>query len=72
MSEFGRCEGGCTEQKLELVHADHYDRAIARAASARIHAEAFRALAEELASRQPHADECEAAYRSVQQSPLHC
>jgi hypothetical protein len=68
MSQFGTCEGGCTEQKLELVPAGHYDRSTALAASTHIGAEAFRAVAKELASRQPGADEWEAAYRSVQEA----
>jgi hypothetical protein len=66
MVQFGTCDGGCTEQKLELVLAVHYDRLTALASSFRARGEAFRAVVEELASRQPRADELEAAYRSVQ------
>jgi hypothetical protein len=72
MSEFGTCEGGCTEQKLELVPAGYYDRATALAASARTSAEAFRAVAGVLASRQPAAEEWESAYRSVQEAARLC
>lgn len=67
MSQFGTCERGCTEQKLELVPADQYDRLTAFTASARIRADAFRPVAEKLASRRPAADEIETAYRSVQE-----
>jgi hypothetical protein len=68
MSEFGTCEQGCTDQKLELVPADRYDRLTALAADARLRAQAFRAAAEELASDQPGPGEREAACRSVQQA----
>jgi hypothetical protein len=68
MSQPGTCDRGCSEQKLELVPAGSHDRLTALAASARIGAEVFRAIAEELASRQPGPDEWEAAYRSVQEA----
>jgi hypothetical protein len=66
MGQFGTCAGGCGEQKLELVPAGQYDRVAALASSAHLRAEAFGAVAQELASRQPGAEECEAAYRSLQ------
>lgn len=66
MSRFGTCDGGCGEQKLELVPAVQYDMLAAFASSGRTRAEAFGAVVEEFASRQPGADEWEAAYRSVQ------
>ena len=66
ISQLGTCPGGCTEKKLELVPAGHYDRSAAHAASTRIRAEAFRAVATQLSSRLPGADELEAAYLSVQ------
>jgi len=43
----------------------HYDR-LKAFSSVRVCAEAFRAVVEELASRDPCVDELEAAYRSVQ------
>jgi hypothetical protein len=66
MGRFGACDGGCGEQKLELVPAGQYDVLAASASSVRVRAEAFGAVAEELASRQPGAEEWEPAYRSVQ------
>lgn len=68
MSQFGTCERGCTEQKLELVPAGQYDRLTALAADARLRAQAFRLVAETLATRHPGAHECENAYRSIQQA----
>ena len=66
MGRFGTCDGGCGEQKLELVPAVQYDVLAALASSARVRAEAFGAVVEELALRQPGAEEWERAYRSVQ------
>jgi hypothetical protein len=66
MGRFGTCDRGCGEQKLELVPAVQYDTLAALASSARVRAEAFGAVAEELALRQPSAEEWEPAYRSVQ------
>jgi hypothetical protein len=66
MGRFGTCDGGCEEQKLELVPAAQFDVLSAIRSSARVRAEAFGAVAEELASRRPGAGEWEAAYRSVQ------
>lgn len=72
MSQPGTCDRGCGEEKLELVPAGSHDRLTALAASARIGAEVFPAIAEELASRQPGPDEWEAAYRSVQEAARLC
>jgi hypothetical protein len=66
MSQFGTCAGGCGEQKLELVPAGQHDRVAGLASSAHLRAEAFGAVAQELASRQPGAEEWETAYRSLQ------
>ena len=68
MSQLGTCEQGCTEQKLELVPAGHYDRVTAVAANARVRADAFHPVAQQLATRQPGPEEWEDAYRSVQQA----
>ena len=51
MSQFGTCERGCTEQKLELVPAGQYDRLTALAADARLRAQAFRLVAETARAR---------------------
>jgi hypothetical protein len=66
MGRFGTCAGGCVEHTLQLVPAAQYDLLAAFASSARVRAEAVDAVAEELASRQPRAEEWESAYRSVQ------
>jgi hypothetical protein len=66
MAQFGTCAGGCGEQKLELVPAGQYDRVAALASSAHLRAEAFGAVAQELVSRQPGAEQWETAYRSLQ------
>jgi len=66
MGRFGTCDRGCGEQKLELVPAVQCDMLAALACSFRVGAEAFGAVAEELALRQPSAEEWEPAYRSLQ------
>ena len=66
MGRFGTCDRGCGEQKLELVPAVQCDMLAALACSSRVGAEAFGAVAEELALRQPSAEEWEPAYRSLQ------
>lgn len=66
MSQFGTCERGCSEQKLELVHAVNSDTLEAFSAESGVNTKAFRAVAEELVSRRPGADEYETAYRAVQ------
>ena len=48
MAEWGTCETGCTEQKLELVRAAASDTLSEVAARASAHAEAFSAVAREL------------------------
>lgn len=54
------------EHKLELVLARSLRQVEGLASSVRVRAEAFRAVVEELASRQPCADEFGVAYRSMQ------
>jgi hypothetical protein len=66
MVRFGTCDGGCGEQKLELVAAVQYDTLAALASSARVRTDAFGAVVQELVSRQPGANEWEPAYQSVQ------
>lgn len=66
MGRFGTCDGGCGEQKLELVPAVQYDALAAVASSARVRLEGFGDVVEELALRQPGAEEWELAYRSLQ------
>ena len=63
---FGTCDAGCSEHNLELVRAAIYDSLVAIESSARIRADAFRAVAEALAWRQPAAEAWEAAYTAVQ------
>ena len=66
MRWLGTCDDGCREQRLELVRGDARDELTAVRAGARASADAFRAVAEELAWRQPAATQYESAYRSVQ------
>jgi hypothetical protein len=68
MSQVGTCERGCSEHKLELVPAGHYDHLTAVATEARIRAEALNAVADQLATRQPGPEDYQDAYRSVQQA----
>jgi hypothetical protein len=71
MSRFGTCDTGCSEQKLELVPATAYDSLAALQSGADMRADAFRTVADELAWRQPAADEWETSYRSVQEDARH-
>lgn len=66
MGEFGTCATGCSEQKLELVRAAAHDKVVAIGTGARVRAEAFRSIAEKLATVKPAPTEFEAAYRSIQ------
>ena len=66
MGQFGTCDRGCAEQRLDLVLAARCDELTAATSSARRHAEAFRVVAEQLASRRPSAGELEGAYLAVQ------
>ncbi len=67
MSRLGACDVGCSEHKLELVRAAAYDSVAALSSDARGRTDAFRHVAEQLASQQPVGGEWEAAYRSLQQ-----
>jgi hypothetical protein len=66
MGEVGTCETGCSEQRLELVQAVEYDALAALRTRAQTQAQAFLAVAQELARQQPAAGELEPAYRSLQ------
>jgi hypothetical protein len=68
MSQVGTCERGCSEHKLELVPAGHYDHLTAIAADARTHTAAFTVIAERLATHQPRPEKYKDAYQSVQQA----
>lgn len=68
MSQFGTCDTGCREHKLELVRAEVYDGVVAARLSARARAEVFGSLAEQLVTVRPAPGEWEAAYRSLQQA----
>ncbi len=46
MSEFGTCDTGCSEQKLELVRAAVHDSSAVLGSSTHARAEAFRSVAE--------------------------
>jgi hypothetical protein len=68
MSEFGTCDQGCSEAKLELVRAVDYDMLAAPISDARVRADAYRAVADDLVSGRPGPQEYEAAYRRLQES----
>ena len=63
MGEYGTCETGCTERKLELVRAGAFDTLVAVAARADARAEALQTVAEELLGEEPADPE---RYRSLQ------
>lgn len=67
MSQLGTCERGCSENKLELADAIDHDEITALASAARTRVDAYRAVAEELATRRPGPQEYEIAYRSLQE-----
>ena len=66
MSQFGTCDTGCSERKLELVRAPAYDALLAAASNASARANAFAELAQRVARDQPDAGEVQNAYRSAQ------
>jgi hypothetical protein len=66
MGQFGTCDTGCSEQKLELVRAAVHDSLAVLGSSADARAEALGPIAEELAWHQPTGEDSEAAYRAVQ------
>jgi hypothetical protein len=70
MSQFGTCETGCSEHKLELVTAAAYDALLAVAAEVRARTDAFAAVVQEFASDEPAPNEFEAAYVSAQAKAL--
>lgn len=66
MSELGQCPAGCAEARLDLVPADAFDRLAAGLARTREATDAFRAIAQPLATLRPAGEEIEAAYRAIQ------
>ncbi len=68
MGVFGSCEAGCREERLDLVGADAVDQCMADAATSRRAAQAFSAVAQELARGEPAQEAWEAEYRRVQGS----
>lgn len=68
MATFGTCEGGCREQRRDLVRAAAAESVSGIASDAHVRADALRAIAEQLATVQPALGEWEAAYRVLQQS----
>lgn len=65
VNEFGTCETGCSERKLELVRAAVNDWVGDRGVSARARSRAFRPVVEELACRRPSGEDWERAYPTV-------
>jgi hypothetical protein len=68
MSRFGTCDQGCSEKRLELVRATDYDMLSALASDARVRADAYRSVADDLVSGRPGPQGYEAAYRRLQKS----
>jgi len=68
MGRPGTCDTTCTERKLELVRAASHDWVVDVGSRARAQLEDFGGIADELARRQPAAEELESAYRSLQVS----
>lgn len=68
MEEFGTCDTGCSEQKLELVRAAAYDSLTTATDNSRARAVTFGELVATLARQHPSVGEFEVAYRSAQQS----
>jgi hypothetical protein len=66
MGQFGTCAAGCSEQRLELVPAAAHESGVAMGSAARARAEAFRLIAEKLATADPATTGFESAYRSIQ------
>jgi hypothetical protein len=66
MTQFGTCDTGCFEQKLELMRAAVHDSLAVLGSCADARAEAFRSVAEELAWHQPGGEDSEDAYRALQ------
>lgn len=66
MSEYGTCESGCSESKLDLVRAVDLDTIQALASETDARVSAYRAVAEELAMSRPSPSEYETTYRSLQ------
>jgi hypothetical protein len=78
MSRLGDCDGGCREQRLDLIRASAFDELVTLAVESRAAADAFAAVVERLAGEEPGNggepgngeepgdDGYEAAYRAVQ------
>jgi hypothetical protein len=66
MGRLGTCDGGCSEERLDLVRAADFERLMGLARGANLRAEACRAVARELASGRVGSDDWEGTYRSTQ------
>jgi hypothetical protein len=66
MGQFGTCDTGCSEQKLELIRAAAHDSLAVLGASAHARAEALRSVAAELARHRPAGEDWEGVYRALQ------
>jgi hypothetical protein len=66
MAIYGTCQGGCREERLDLVGADAFDEVEAELVRSRAAIAAFRQIAQELARSTKPADGWELAYRRLQ------
>jgi hypothetical protein len=66
MGEWGTCETGCVERRLDLVRADAYDQLVAGESEMRGRVDALRRAVEDFANEHPAEREYEAAYRAAQ------
>jgi hypothetical protein len=60
------CIGICEDRKVDFVHAEDHDEALARLARAREQVEALAALVRRLAGTTPREGEWERTYRALQ------
>jgi hypothetical protein len=66
MGSLGECDVGCSEQRIELVRAAAFDKVVGVLAHARACVDAFWPVVSQMALREPSAESCESAFRSVQ------
>lgn len=66
MSQFGTCDTGCSEHKLELVRAAAYDDLLKEATDTQTRIAALDDVLQQIADQEPGTDEFERAYRSAQ------
>lgn len=68
MSQFGTCDTGCSEHKLELVRAAAYDELLEEASDTQTRIAALDDVLRQIADQEPRTAEIESAYRSAQRA----